>query len=703
MTAPPQTSPASTTLERLRVQAGVAASWLRASRSGLALMALVVGLGAGGGAIAFRLMIFGFTSLFTGQNSFGQQGRVASAHFPLLGGWFYVLAPVAAGLLFGPLIYFFAREARGHGVPEVMLAVAENGGRIRPQVTLVKAIASSLCIGGGGSVGREGPIVQIGSAFGSTLGQLIRMSEGRLRLLVACGAAGGISGTFNAPITGTFFGLELFMQELSLETVGMVVLASATADIMARLAFGSHTLFTLPALSLGSDWDYLFCVVLGVLAAVTGVGFKTVLYRAEDVFDRLWRGRPEWLRPAVFGAVLGLILLAVPQLYGVGYPVIQHVISSPYSLGFLVVLVLGKILAASVTIGIGGSGGVFAPSLFIGAALGTAYGIVIHSLFGSVTATPAVYGMIAMGAVFGAAARAPVTAIASAYEMTGDHNLVLALMLTVVISAVVSRRLSYGTIYTTKLLRRGIDIERPRPSTLWQQLRVADVMRPVPQGVAGARALEEVVATLAPPAGAGRPAAGAMGRGQRSQPDPQALFLDETLEQALRQLLLYGRQGLPVLGEDGESVVGWVSNQDLLRAFARRLGQSVRQATAGAEAAEWASEAPLERARAPRNPLRGYTLLSFDLKEGDRVAHRRVGDVAWPKASLVVAVRHDGTSITAGGTTVLSPGDRLTVLVPADRTAEVEEMVHGRPPAPGGGDGGGASKKGAEGPPSPKL
>ena len=176
----------------------VASRWLGGARLGLVVMALVVGGGAGLAAAGFRWLIFSLTWLATGHQQFGQQGHAGSLHAPWLGVWFLLVVPVVGGLLYGPLINRFAREARGHGVPEVMLAVAENGGRIRPPVAIVKALASAICIGFGGSVGREGPIVQIGSAFASTLGQLVRMSENRLRIIVACGAAGGIAATFNA-------------------------------------------------------------------------------------------------------------------------------------------------------------------------------------------------------------------------------------------------------------------------------------------------------------------------------------------------------------------------------------------------------------------------------------------------------------------------------------------------------------------------
>jgi chloride channel protein, CIC family len=186
------------------VWAGRAAGWLRAGRGGLFLLALLVGAGSGLGAVVFRYLIYFFIWAATGHSQFGQQGHVGSSHLPWLGLGFFVVIPVIGGLLFGPLIYRFAREARGHGVPEVMIAVADNGGWIRPQVSIVKAVASVLCIGVGGSVGREGPIVQIGSAMASTVGQWVKMPENRLRILVASGAAGGIAATFNAPITGLF-------------------------------------------------------------------------------------------------------------------------------------------------------------------------------------------------------------------------------------------------------------------------------------------------------------------------------------------------------------------------------------------------------------------------------------------------------------------------------------------------------------------
>ncbi|HZC41674.1 MAG TPA: chloride channel protein, partial [Streptosporangiaceae bacterium] len=459
-------------------RAGRAGGWLRGARSGLLAMALVVGAGSGLGAVAFRFLIYGFTWLATGHAAFGQQGYTGSAHLPWLGLGFLVVIPAVGGLIYGPLIYRYAREARGHGVPEVMIAVAENGGRIRPQVSVVKAVASALCIGTGGSVGREGPIVQIGSALAASAGQWVRLPEDRLRILVACGAAGGISATFNAPVTGVFFGVELILREFSVEALFSVMLAAMLADVIAEPFLGSRPFLSgFPhGIILHHPRNYLLVALLAVIAALIGLAFKAVLYKTEDLCDRAWGRRPDWARPAVGGVLLGLLLLAVPQLYGVGYPVMYKALAGSYVLWFLIVLAAGKMIATSLTIGIGGSGGVFAPSLFVGATSGMAFGEIAGHLLGPGAGQPALYAAVAMGAVFAAAARAPLTSLASVVEMTGDFALTLPVMLAVAVATAVSRALSYGTIYTTKLLRRGTDIDRPAPWRALQELQVADAM-----------------------------------------------------------------------------------------------------------------------------------------------------------------------------------------------------------------------------------
>ena len=643
-----------------------AAGWLAGSRLGLVVMALIVGAGAGLGAALFRDLVYFFTWVFTGHRTYGEFGHTASLHFPSLGIWFVLIVPVLAGLLYGPLIQRFAPEARGHGVPEVMLAVAENGGRIRPPVTVVKALASALCIGGGGSVGREGPIVQIGSALASTLGQWVRMSEGRLRMIVACGAAGAISATFNAPITGVFFGFEIVLKEFSLDALSATILSAVTGDVISRAFFGGAPFFiAVPHdLTVTNDVTYLLVGVLGITAGLIGVAFQKTLYKGQDAADAVWANRPEWLRPVAGGLLLGLVLLALPQMYGVGYPVMDRVFGGHYVLWFIALLMVGKILAASLTLWIGGSGGVFAPSLFIGATAGSAFGIIVNHLFGSAVGPPALYGVVAMGGVFAAAAQAPLTAIASVAEMTGNFTLALPIMLACGISAQLAKRLTHGSIYTTKLLRRGIDIERPKAIGALQALTVAEVMQPLadPGGESlrfgdGAIAERAAVDTslwerLVGPVTLAR--------------QPQVLFADEDLERARRQLVLYGHDGLPVLTHDGV-LRGWLTRADVLRALETTLSTGEREIQAGATAAEYAAKDPTAAIHTPSTPLRGYEMLELRVLPDSPAAGRRISDIAWPPGCTVVAITQEREIHAARPDLELRPGERAIVLAPTAR------------------------------------
>ncbi len=641
-------------------------AWLGGNRLGLAVMALLVGAGAGLGAAVFRELIYAVTWVATGYQQFGQQGHAPSLHLPSLGIFFVLVVPVVGGLLYGPLIQRFAREARGHGVPEVMLAVAENGGRIRPQVSIVKALASAICIGTGGSVGREGPIVQIGSAFASTLGQLVRMSENRLRIVVACGAAGGIAATFNAPVTGLFFGFEIVLREFSLDALFATSLAAVTGDVISRAFFGSAPFFIqVPHdLVLANDSAYLLVALLAVGAGLIGVGFKTFLYWLEDFVDEVWKGRPEWARPAVGGLALGLVLLALPQMYGVGYPVIGKALAGQYALWFIAILMLGKILASSLTLSIGGSGGVFAPSLFIGAMAGLAFGTVAHHLFGPAIGPPAMYAVVAMGGVFAAAAQAPLTAIASVAEMTANFSLTLPIMLACAIAAAVSKQLTYGSIYTTKLLRRGIDIERPRATSVLQTLTVADVMQPTPQLDGDPRLIasqEPGVERAAIPHELWERVAGRV----TDTRQPQELFGEETLEQALRQLTLYGHHGLPVISNDRQHIQGWITRHDVLETLAQSVSSSIREIEHGAIAADFAVPDPKALAHTPTTPLSSYEIVEITINPGSPALGRRISNIAWPPGSLIVAVTDGQEIIPLRNDTELHAGQRVTLLAPA--------------------------------------
>ena len=639
-----------------------ASGWLRAGRGGLFVLALLVGAGSGLGAVVFRYLIYFFTWAATGHSQFGQQGYVGSTHLPWLGLGFFVAIPVIGGLLYGPLIYNWAREARGHGVPEVMIAVADNGGRIRPQVSVVKAVASAVCIGVGGSVGREGPIVQIGSALASSLGQWVKMPENRLRILVACGAGGGIAATFNAPITGVFFGVEIILREFSIDALFTVMLAAMIADITAIPFLGDKPFLSgFPAgIVLHNPRNYLLVAVLAVVAALMGLAFKAVLYKTEDLCDRLWQGRPEWARPAVGGIALGLLLLAIPQMYGVGYPVMYKATAGQYVLWFLILLAFAKIAACSLTIGIGGSGGIFAPSLFIGVTSGMAYGDVVHHLFGPGAGQPALYAVVAMGAVFASAARAPLTSLASVVEMTGDFSLTLPVMLAVAVASMISRALSYGTIYTTKLLRRGTDIDRTTPWRALADLKIADAMHafrtPLPVPPAAEASADGA-------GGSSRSSAAAALPGPVTyQADPQALFATESIAQALRQLEVYGHDGLPVLSPDGHQIPGWVTAPDVLAAIARQITTAQAETQRAQAAADWDHADPDALPQHPPTPLPGYQLTEITIPPGSPAAARKLADLTWPPGSTPVSVLRGHQLRPPQPGLTIAPGDRISLL-----------------------------------------
>jgi CIC family chloride channel protein len=670
--------------------------WLRGSSGGLAVLALVVGAGAGVGAILFRYLIREFTWIFTGFNDYSAAGRVPNPHVPALGIWFVVLAPAVGGLIYGPVVDRFAPEARGHGVPEVMAAVAEKGGRIRPQVSVVKAIASALCIGSGGSVGREGPIVQIGSALGSSLGQLTRAPESRMRILVACGAAGGISATFNAPIAGVFFALELILGDFAVESFGVVVLASVTSDIVGRAAFGSQPFLTLPAFHLVSLWEYGIYAILGIAAAIVGLTFIRVLYGLEDIVDKLWHG-PEWLRPGVGGLLLGLLLLVLPQLYGVGYPVLESAIRGNLVIPMLLALLVGKIVATSLSIAIGGSGGVFAPSLFMGAMLGSLVGAVAHGVFGAGVGPAGAYGIVAMGAVFAASARAPITAVMIIFEMTGDYTIILPLMTAVVLATAVSNLLTRDTIYTLKLRRRGIDIERGRSASLMQLITVGEAMKPLPTPLRPDASLADLTTRLIDERADALPVVDDAGdymgvvTSRQVEDAMHSNAIDAsahsllvkvppvttsmTLQNALGLLVQHSRGGIPVV-EEGR-LVGWLSHRDVLQAYQARLERSI-----GTVAQMRKEQASRPGVAAPMPGLGDFRIVDLILGSSPP-AGRRIAEVPWPESALVLAVRRGSEVVVPHGDTELRAGDRLTVLVRWGMAASIADVIgaSARPPS----------------------
>ena len=420
----------------------------------MVLVALLIGLGGGLFAVAFRKLIG------LGNQIAWQAGGYTIDYVRQLPFWWKIMAPSIGGLLCGMIIHYWAREAKGHGVPEVMEAVALRGGRIRPRVVVAKMFASAICIASGGSVGREGPIVQIGSAFGSTVGQWLGIDERRLRTLVGCGVAAGIAGTFNAPVAGALFAVEIVLADFGVLQFSPIVIASVAATVVGRHFLGDAPAFEVPRYSVESHYELFAYAVLGILAGLAALAFTRILYFTEDLFDkpRIWPP----VKTLLGGALVGQVGEA---LHG---QMVWHL---------LLVLVVVKIIAVSITIGSGGSGGIFAPSLFIGAMVGGGLGTVIHSIWPQSTAGPGAYALVGMAAVVAGTTYAPITAIVIIFELTADYKIMLPLMISAIIATLLATKLQTGSIYTIKLLRRGVNIHKGQDIDVLRHVLVRDEMR----------------------------------------------------------------------------------------------------------------------------------------------------------------------------------------------------------------------------------
>jgi len=436
----------------------------------LILLASVVGLSTGFGALIFSLLVDRATEFF-----FGYSETILGGMIPFGGRYWIVIIPALGGALVGPIVYNFARETKGHGVPEVMSAVALRGGIIRPRVAVAKAIASAICLGSGGSAGREGPIVQIGSAIGSSIGQVFKMSANRVKILVGCGAAAGISAIFNAPIAGVMFSLEIILGDFAVKTFSPVVISSVVASIVTHTFVGNYPAFEVPAYHLVSAWELPLYILLGIFGGLVAYLFTWSLYKAEDFFDNL--KITGWTKPIIGGLLLGILGFFFPQVFSGGYEAIQAALEGKIILWLLAALIVAKILATNLTLGSGNSGGIFAPSLFMGAVAGGAFGEIVHRLFPQVTATSGAYSLVGMAAVVAGTTHAPMTAFLIIFEMTHDYRIILPLMVACVFGTLVARKLSKDSIYTWKLVRQGIRLFRGRDINVLARHKVSEVMK----------------------------------------------------------------------------------------------------------------------------------------------------------------------------------------------------------------------------------
>lgn len=666
-----------------RVRRGIA-ELVRTRPLFLLAAGVVVGACGGGAAIFFDWLIHACQHLVLG----GSGSPVP--HLAALPWWLVLLIPAAGGLLVGPIVYGWAAEARGHGVPEVMEAVETREGRMRPRVAVAKSLASAITIGTGGSVGREGPVVQIGAALGSLCGSLPGMSAEQRRTLVGCGAAAGIAATFNAPIAGAFFALEVILGNFAISAFSPIVLASVVATVVSRAYFGNYPAFHVPQYELLAWWELGPYGVLGVACGLLAAGFISFLYRAETAFDR--SPIPPLLRPAAGGAVVGALILLSPHLYGTGFHSIDALLHGRLPWETAAGLIGLKLAACGITLASGGSGGVFSPSLFIGAASGWTLGVTLGGLT-SAASSPAAYALVGMGGLLAGATHAPIASMLVLFELTNDYGIILPLMLCVTVSTLVSRALAGDSIYTRKLRRRGVPLFRSADDLVMNAFRVRDVMhREVPCVGLGASFSEVVERFLGAPieelyvTDPGGRLCGAISlhdikavlgdpdlstlvtASDLMRPDVPAAEPDETLARCLQRFSATHRDSLPVVGvRDGGAPVGVIYRKDLLdlydREVLRRQMLGVRNGADGT---------------APHVLPGGHRIANIDVPPGWAGKTLRELDLRQRTGATVIAVQRGGRdrpADPADPARPLRPGDVLVVLGTADQVSRVSQIA----------------------------
>jgi CIC family chloride channel protein len=433
-------------------------------------LAVLTGIIAGYAAILFRGLI-GFFQNSIFHNRFGLE--LASPLDHSRGLWVIIIPPIGL-LIVSYIVKWYASEAKGHGVPEVIEAVLTRQGRIRKRIVAIKAFVSSLTIATGGSVGREGPIVQIGSAAGSSLGQMFHLKPKLLKTLVGCGAAGAVAATFNTPIAGVIFAIEIIVLELKTKSFIPLVVSSVFATVISRVHLGNEPAFFVPTYSFGNPAELIFYLGLGIISGFIGILMIKALYGMEDLFEKA--PLPFFAKPILGGLILGTLGYFYPQIFGVGYETVSMVLQQTSTIEIMAVLIFLKIFAVSLTMAAGGSGGVFAPSLFVGAMVGGTYGWIANQLFPSIVSGYGAYALVGMAAMFSATCRAAFTSIVILFEMTLDYSIILPLMFVCVVADQTAWALSKETMYSLKLTRKGLKFVNDIGLNIMSVTLIKDIM-----------------------------------------------------------------------------------------------------------------------------------------------------------------------------------------------------------------------------------
>ncbi|MFV1852237.1 MAG: chloride channel protein [Thalassospira sp.] len=556
----------------------------------LSILALVVGAMGGGGAILFRDGLLFIQSLV-----YGTGDEALHTYLRALPAWHLIAGPTIGGLIVGIFIYKFLPDRRPHGVADVIDAASFHDARMSTRCGIKSAVASAVSLGSGASLGREGPVVHMGASFGAWLARVLHLRRSASRTLLGCGVASAVAASFNAPLAGALFAHEVALGHYALTAFAPIVLASVTGTIITRLYYGDDVAFLIPGHEIQSFWEFPAFALLGILAGVTAMLVVRAIPVVKKVADQA--KAPLWLRPAIAGLIVGIIGLGFPQIVGVGYGAMNEALYEYYDFPFLIGLLFAKAFVVSICMGLGFAGGMFSPSLFLGAMLGGAFGILATSVFPEFSSGHGAYALVGMGAVAAAILGAPISTTLMMFELTGDYALTVGVMVASVLASVVMDQFQGGSFFQWQLKCRGLSTRWGREVNLLRMMKVADIMKreyetvPLTEGLPTVREklinapyselfvideqgkLHGTITLTDLRHAAFDPNLGAeVTAGEVARSKPPVLYRTDSIEKAVRLMEQTGEEHLPVLNSEEErQMIGFVHEKDAMMAYNNAL------------------------------------------------------------------------------------------------------------------------------------
>jgi CIC family chloride channel protein len=642
----------------------------------IGVAAVLVGLLSGIGVWVFKLLIDHLQTLFF--TNFANQVKTTAS-------WLIILVPVAGGLIVGLIVHFFIGKEQYHGLPGIIAATALAGGRLPYRKLPVRTLAAVLSIGTGASVGPEDPSVQIGANIGSMIGQLLRLSEERMRALVAGGTAAGIAAAFNAPIAGVFFALEVLLGEISGSSFGFAAISAVTSAVFTQAVSGSQPAFTIPQYTFGSILELPLYLALGILAGPIAAVYIQLIFLSRRAFHRLTA--PDWVKPAIAGLLVGITGLFLPQVFGVGYATIGLVLgNASIPVYLLFILLIAKLILTPISIGGGFVGGVFAPSLFLGAMLGGGFGVLAAQAFPGLGLTAPSFALVGMAAVLAGTVHAPLTAILLLFEMTHDYRIILPLMFAVAISLYISKYIQRDSVYNHSLALNGIRLEHGREVDVLEGLKVSEVITSDCGTLKESDTIESALEQFAQSRHHGLPVTDNRGNlvgmltmndvedYQDQHPEAQNIRVGEiciqnlvtvtpndTLSLALRKMGASDIGRLPVVElENPKHLIGMLRRSDIIRSYEIALARN-------ASKRHHIHEARL-------GILSGVDSHDVTIQKGSTCVGKQIKDVTWPKSCVIASIRRGHRFLLPHGDTILKTDDVLVIVTEGDGIISVQEL-----------------------------